>query len=236
MKLVVREVSAILNVSEKTVYQWIAGRQLPAHRINGQYRFNRIELFEWATANRLPLAPDILEEPYPDGAGESADTAEALRAGGIFYRVPGRNKTAVLAEVVRLMPLPAEADRDFFLTVLLARESLCSTGIGDGVAIPHVRNPMVMPVPRPILSLSFLEQPVAFEALDGRPVHTLFTLVSATIRGHLQLLSRLSFAMHQPDFKAAVACQAPPEELLRQAEAVDATLFAPHPPMKGNPS
>ena len=236
MKLVVRDVSALLNVSEKTVYQWIARRDLPAYRINDQYRFNRIELLEWAVANRLPLAPDILKESQTNGPGEFPGTGEALRAGGIFYGVPGTDKGAVLAEVVRIMSLPAEVDRDFLLEVLLARESLCSTGIGDGVAIPHVRNPIVMHVSRPIMSLSFLEQPVEFDALDGRPVHTLFTIVSATIRGHLKLLSQLSFAMHQPDFKAAIARKAPREELLQQAEAIDGTVTFQAPANSENPS
>jgi len=235
MKLVVRDVSALLNVSEKTVYQWIAKRNLPAHRINDQYRFNRIELLDWAMAKRLPLAPDILEKA-PDDPGEFPETAEALRAGGVFYQVPGGDKATVLAEVVRIMSLPAEVDRDFLLEVLLARESLCSTGIGDGVAIPHVRNPIVIHVPRPILSLSFLEQPVEFDALDGRPVHTLFTIVSATIHGHLQLLSRLSFAMRQPDFKAAIARKAPREEILQQAEVIDKTVTVQNPTDRGNPS
>lgn len=236
MKLVIRDVSALLNVPEKTVYQWIAKRNLPAHRINDQYRFNRIELLDWAMANRLPLAPDVLGDAQPDLPGEFQGTAEALRAGGVFYRVPGLDKAAVLAEVVRIMSLPAEVDRRFLLEVLLARESLCSTGIGDGVAIPHVRNPIVMHVPRPIMSLSFLAQPVEFDALDGRPVHTLFTIVSATIRGHLQLLSRLSFALRQTTFKAAIDRKAAPEELLRLAETIDRTVAAPEPPDGGNPS
>ena len=236
MKLVVRDVSALLNVSEKTVYQWIARRNLPACRINDQYRFNRIELLEWAMANRVPLAPDILKESHSNDPGEFPGIAEALRAGGIFYGVQGSDKATVLAEVVRIMRLPAEVDRDFLLEVLLARESLCSTGIGDGVAIPHVRNPIVMHVPRPIMSLSFLEQPVEFDALDGRPVHTLFTIVSATIRGHLKLLSRLSFAMRQPDFKAAIASRTPREELLRQAEDIDGTVALQDPPDSENPS
>ncbi|MBU1163318.1 MAG: helix-turn-helix domain-containing protein, partial [Proteobacteria bacterium] len=125
MKLVVRDVSALLNVSEKTVYQWIANRNLPAHRINDQYRFNRIELLDWALANRLPLAPDILGKAHPDDDPcEFPGTAEALRAGGVFYHVPGGDKAAVLAEVVRIMSLPAVVDRDFLLEVLLSRESL----------------------------------------------------------------------------------------------------------------
>ena len=70
----------------------------------------------------------------------------------------------------------------------MARESLGSTGIGDGIAIPHVRNPIVMHIPRPTITLCFLEHPIDFGALDGQPVHTLFTIVSPTVRAHLHLL------------------------------------------------
>ena len=59
--------------------------------------------------------------------------------------------------------------REFLYQILLARESLGSTGIGDGVAIPHVRNPVVLHVSEPVVTLSFLETPIDFHALDGKP-------------------------------------------------------------------
>jgi len=75
---------------------------------------------------------------------------EGLRAGGVFYRVGGKDKESVIKEIVQIMPLPEEVDRAYLLEVLLARESLGSTGIGEGIAIPHVRNPIVMHIPKPI--------------------------------------------------------------------------------------
>src|SRR5213076_3370625 len=48
-----------------------------------------------------------------------------------------------------VMPLPAQVDRELLLGMLLAREALQSTGIGDGIAIPHVRNPIVLHVAHP---------------------------------------------------------------------------------------
>ncbi len=218
MELVVRDVSALLKISEKTVYRWISQRKLPAHRINDQYRFNRTELLEWATANRIPMSADILREDHP---GELPGLTDALRSGGVFYRVCGADKSSVLAEVVQVMPLPREVDRAFLLEVLLARESLGSTGIGDGVAIPHVRNPIVMHVQQPMISLCFLEHPVEFEAIDGRPVHALFTIVSPTLRGHLHLLSRLSFALQQSAFKTVIARQSLRDEVFRAAGQMD---------------
>jgi PTS system nitrogen regulatory IIA component len=57
-------------------------------------------------------------------------------------------------------------------------------------------------------------------------VHTIFATVTPTIRVHLQLLSRLSYGLHDDDFKAAVARRAPDAELVAAAERVDRAVAA----------
>ena len=156
MQLVVKDVARLFNVSEKTVYRWIDQGILPAYRINDQYRFNRAELLEWATSRRMNVSPDIFAEPE-SSATPLPSLVEALQAGGIFYRIGGTEKESVLRAVVETLRLPEEVDRGFLLRVLLARETLESTGIGDGIAIPHVRNPVVLHVARPLITLCFLE-------------------------------------------------------------------------------
>jgi PTS system nitrogen regulatory IIA component len=227
----VRDAASLLNISEKTIYRWISQGRLPVHRISGQYRFNRNELLEWATAHRVPLSASILQEEHPQ---DLPGLADALRVGGIFYRVCGKDKASVLSEIVSMLPLPGEVDRDFLLEVLLARESLGSTGIGNGVAIPHVRNPIVLHIPKPMIALFFLEKPVDFAAIDGKPVHTLFTIVSPTIRGHLHLLARLSYALQQPKFKSVINHQALRDEVLKQADAIDKMVTAASKGTEGN--
>ncbi len=219
MQIDVKEAARLLTVSEKTVYRWIKQGDLPAYKINEQYRFNRAELLEWATSRRINVSPDIFRDT---GEGDAAlpSLAEAIRAGGIHYRVSGGDKAEVLAAVVDLMKLPEEVDRKFLLSVLLARESLGSTGIGDGIAIPHVRNPIVLHIAGPSITLCFMEHPIEFDSLDGKPVHTLFTLVSPTVRAHLHLLSRLTFALRRPEFFSAISGQAGRDAILAAAEAV----------------
>ncbi|NLX94775.1 MAG: PTS transporter subunit EIIA [Rhodopirellula sp.] len=224
MELSVRDSARILNVSEKTIYRWIKQGTLPAYRVNEQYRFNRAELLEWATSRRVNVSAEIFAEPQNGHA--PVGLAEAILAGGIYYRVAGKEKTASLRSAVDLMPLPQEVDRDFVLQVILARESLGSTAVGNGIALPHVRNPVVMHVPRPMVTLCFLEQPVAFGALDGQPVHTLFTMLSPTVRAHLQMLARLSFALHQPEFTEVISRHGSREEILKACEAVDRRILA----------
>ena len=223
MQLNVRDAARLLNVSEKTIYRWITQGSLPAYRVNEQYRFNRAELLEWATSRKINVSVEIFHEPESH-AGPMPGLVDALEAGGIFYRLGGKDKESVLRAVVETMRLPEEVDREFLFRVLLAREALGSTGVGDGIAIPHVRNPVVLHVPRPSICLCFLEQPIDFGSLDGQPVFALFSLVNPTVRTHLHLLSRLSFALHDPQFKTAITRQAARDEILDQARRVEAGL------------
>ena len=87
-----------------------------------------------------------------------------------------------------------------------------------------MRNPVVLHVEHPSITLCFLDEPVDFEAVDKQPVHTLFTLVSRTVRSHLFLLSRLSAALHDPGFKRAVVERAPAETILAEARRLEAAF------------
>jgi len=228
MQLAVRDAASILNVSEKTIYRWIKEGRLPAYRVAEQYRFNRAELLEWATARRINVSPEIFEEPEGNQV-VLPSMAEALQAGGIHYRIGGIDKESVLRSVVDIMRLPDSVDREFLLQVLLARESLGSTGIGDGIAIPHVRNPIVLHIPGPMITLCFLEHAVDFGSLDNKPVSILFTMVSPTIRAHLHLLSKLAFALRDPGVKGILTSQGSRDEILREIRRVESGLVPPAP-------
>ncbi len=223
MELNVKEAAKLMGVSEKTIYRWIKRNRLPAFKINDQYRFNRVEMLEWATAQRVNVAAEL----FCDASNEQAAISgleESLRAGGIHYRVGGQDKSSALKSIVEIMPLPAEVDKAFLLRVLIARESMGSTSIGDGIAIPHVRNPIVLHVPCPMAALCFMEHPIEFGALDGRPVHTLFAIVSPTVKAHLNLLARLAFALRQPVFAGHILHQGSRDEIFAAAHGIDQML------------
>jgi PTS system nitrogen regulatory IIA component len=223
MQLSVRDAARILNVSEKSVYRWIKQQIIPSYRINDQFRFNRAELLEWATSRRIQVSPDIFTEDRA-GATPLPSLTEALRSGGVAYRVGGKDQATALRSVVDILNLPDEVDREFLYQVLLARETLGSTGVGNGIAIPHVRNPVVLHVTRPTVTLCFLDNAIDFGAIDGQPVNTLFTLISPSVRAHLHLLSRLTFVLNSGDFRDAVRRQASREELMAALERAELSI------------
>ncbi len=223
MQLSVKDTANILNVSEKTIYRWIKQEAIPFYRINEQIRFNRAELLEWATSRRIQVSPAIFAEGDPSKT-PLPSLSEALKAGGVSYRLGGTDPATVLRSVVDVLKLPEEVNRDFLYQVLLARESLGSTGIGHGIAIPHVRNPVVLHVSKPTVTLCFLEHPIDFHAIDGEPVGTLFTIISPTVRAHLHLLARLSFVLGNPTFKEAVQRQASRDDLMAALSLAEASV------------
>ncbi len=230
MQLSVKDASALLNVPEDTVYEWVKADEIPSCTINDQVRFNRSELLEWATARNIQISPDLFSAAEA-GTPKLPTLSSALTEGGVAYGVAGTDQPSVLKAVVGLLRLPEEVDRDFLYEILQARESLGSTGVGDGIAIPHVRNPVVLHVSKPTVTLCFLETPIDFQAVDGKPVDTLFTLISPTVKLHLHLLSRLGYVLRNKAVKEALKRRAPQEELMRLIAAAEASA---KPPLTGD--
>ncbi|MFH1476716.1 MAG: PTS sugar transporter subunit IIA [Verrucomicrobiota bacterium] len=223
MQWSVRDVAERLNVSERTVLRWVKHDDLPASRLGGQFRFNRAELLEWATAHKLKFPPALF---YAENEERERlpSFADALAIGGIFREVGGTDKPTVLRAIVNLLRLPEGVDRELLYRMLLAREALASTAVGDGIAIPHPRNPIVLCVTRPVVTLCLLARPVDFGALDAQPVYALFTLVSSAPRIHLHLLARLAYALRQGSLKTLLQGRGQSADILAEVRRVEASI------------
>lgn len=218
MQLTVRDAAKELNVAEKTVYRWIQSGGLPAYRVAGQYRINRAMLYDWASSKSMNFSS---EAPAEAESHALPLLSAALQNGGVHYNVPGATKAEVLKAAVDCLSIPEHVNREFLVQALLTREQLQSTGIGDGVAIPHVRNPAVLELIVPQVCLCFLAAPVAFDALDGKPVHALFLPLSPNVRCHLHLLSKIAFALRDGRVKDLMAKAADSEALLTAFRALE---------------
>lgn len=92
---------------------------------------------------------------------------------------------------------------------LFAREKLGSTGLGQGIAIPHGR---IKGLKEALGAFVRLAQPLAFDAPDGRPVTLVFVLLvpEQATEQHLQILSELAQRFSDPDFRSTLAAAADP--------------------------
>lgn len=219
MELEVRDVAAILHVPEYTVYRLIDEDRLPASRINGQYRFSREDLLEWANARNVN--PRGIIESTGRASASDGLLCEALTAGGLLRGVRGADKSSVLRYVVDHLPLHDGADREGLLQTLLAREQAGSTAVGGGIAIPHSRYPIVLPVGRPLVALCYLDQPISFGPGALGQVNTLFVLVTPTMAMHLQLLARVAALVQDEQVKQLLQQRGSLEEIIREAQRIE---------------
>jgi PTS system nitrogen regulatory IIA component len=223
MQLTSREAARLLGVEEPTLEKWVRDGELAATRVNDQYRLNRIDLLEFASARNLAVSPALLADLEQQSL---PGLAEAIREGGVHRDVPGADKAGILRAVVDRLPLPKGVDRAMLHHVLLAREALGSTAFGNGIALPHARNPIVLRVARPSVAICYLAHPVDFDALDGKPVHTLVTLVSPSTRAHLHLLALSAAALRDAGVLAALERKADAAALVREVTRFEAELAA----------
>jgi PTS system fructose-specific IIC component len=141
--------------------------------------------------------------------------AESLEQGRIRIGVTGANKTDIIRN---LLEIPYEKgviqDVDRLLEDFLEREAKGSTGIGNGIAIPHVRSEQVQE-----LEYVFANAPegVDFQSLDGEPVYILFLMIApAGSHGvHIKALARVSRILNDEALRMRLRKAADPAEIIR---------------------
>ena len=119
-----------------------------------------------------------------------------------LFAVPGGSKKRVLEFFSTFIAqnTPSLDSQEVFGR-LIGREKLGSTGIGNGVAIPHARDPHCK---SPVAGFLKLQEPINFDAIDGEPVDLLFILLvpEAADDTHLALLAQVASLMNDGDTRA----------------------------------
>ena len=141
--------------------------------------------------------------------------SELINKNYIIPEFKGSTKKQVLEELVEaLASNNVEIDKVELLNALLEREKLGSTGIGDGVAIPHGK---LNGLDNIILLFGKSGQGVDFDAIDRKPVCLVFLLVApADSAGlHLKALARLSRMLREKEFKNSLLTASDAETLLK---------------------
>lgn len=130
--------------------------------------------------------------------------AEFLDPASVIGELSSRTKEDVLGELSAAIVKPRpELPRARITEVLAEREKLGSTGIGEGVAIPHGK---LSGLPGLFAAFGVSRQGVNFEAIDGRPTHLFFALVAPENSAgvHLKALARISRLFKNPQLREAM--------------------------------
>ncbi len=117
---------------------------------------------------------------------------DILPIDSVIPELKGRTKKEVLEELIdAVQQTKPYIDRERLMKVLLERERLGSTGIGDGIAIPHGK---LKDIDELVLSFGRSTEGIDFESMDGKPVHLFFLLVApeACSGIHLRALAKIA--------------------------------------------
>ncbi len=139
----------------------------------------------------------------------------------ILPDLQGPNKRDVLNEFADLLHEHKKIrEKNEFLEVILAREALGSTGIGEGIAIPHGK---LKGLDHLILSFGISQKGIGFDAMDGQPVHIFFVLIAPedSPGDHLKALARISRILKNRSFRERLMKSRSREEIYHQIREED---------------
>jgi nitrogen PTS system EIIA component len=140
----------------------------------------------------------------------------------VVPHLKGRTKPQILRELAaNLVAQRPELDREQVTRVLIEREDLASTAIGEGVAIPHGKLPGVAQI---TACLGRVKGGIDFDSMDGQPTYLFFVLVAPenSTGAHLKALARISRLFKDPEFRQRLLAAEGAEEMYATLAAEDA--------------
>ncbi|MCA9733186.1 MAG: PTS sugar transporter subunit IIA [Deferribacteres bacterium] len=132
----------------------------------------------------------------------------------IIMHLMSKDKKAAIEELVDTLDKSHKiSEREPVLQAILDREAVMSTGVGDGVAIPHGKSDSANEL---VAALGVTESPLDFESIDDKPVRLIWLLVGPPGKTgpHLKALSRISRLMHDSRFRETIIAAETPEKIL----------------------
>jgi len=127
-------------------------------------------------------------------------------------------KRDCINKIVDLLAKTREiTDRDKFLRAIMEREKLASTGVGEGVAIPHARTEAAKEV---VIAFARSEKGVDFDSLDKEPVYLIFMIAAPEnpVEPYLKALARISRLLGKKPFKDGLRKAKSPQEVMEATE------------------
>ena len=213
MELKMKDMMEILQARENDVIKKIKNAGLPGRMINHQYMFNKQEVKEWIIKRGIRINRHFLELKLGD---IPVSVAGLIKKGGILTTTSkGRTPAEILTDAVSKMTVPPELKKEAVLSSLIERESMMPTAVGHGIAIPHPRSPVISDVDNESITVCLLSKSIDYKALDAEPVHTMFIVLSANPKRHLEILSRLLYICQQEGFTGLLKNKAPAADILK---------------------
>lgn len=219
MDLKIKEVSELLQLSEAKVRRLIHEGQIPAYRLNREYRFNRAEIEDWLMQKGLKKK----EEKVDFSLGNMQFSLFRAIYRGSVLTMKGKTKEEILLNAITHVANRFNLDADGLFDLFMEREKLMSTALGHGIAVPHTRD-FLLSTHYDVVLVVFPEEPIDYSALDNQKVHSLFFLFAAEDKNHLHLLSKVAYFTSNEEVRRFLTTKPEKEALLEYIKQWESTL------------
>jgi PTS system nitrogen regulatory IIA component len=196
--------------------------KIPAQKVAGKWRFNRARVTEWLQQEMLDLDIDesrlrAIEKAMSEAGTRDIDqhlVTAMMSVNGIDLALPAKTKSSVLLELAGLADRTGLLwDQPGLLTALQARESLCSTALPKGIAIPHPRQPMEYVSSEPFICFARVGRGIGFGSPFGDLTDLFFLICCHDDRQHLHVLARLMRMLEDAVIEGLRHAETPEEAL-----------------------
>ena len=144
----------------------------------------------------------------------AVNLAELIHKGGVFKDVEGSSPEEIYKKITEMINLPAGLSAETVYNALCDREKIMSTAVGNGIALPHARIPLLKDEGDQRICVIYLKNPIDMNAPDERKVFVMFIILSANQHSHLQVLSDLVQLFQKKEFKKLLEQNSSEAELL----------------------
>lgn len=139
---------------------------------------------------------------------------ELIHKGGVFHNVKGSTAEEVYRNITNAISMPKGLDKDVLYEELCNREQLMTTAVGNGIALPHPRYPLLKKEDDQKIVVCFLEKPLIMSAPDSKPVYVMMLLLTNNSQAHLKILSQLAFLFQKSEVRNCLESSPVEAELL----------------------
>ncbi|NQT58465.1 MAG: PTS sugar transporter subunit IIA [Bacteroidetes bacterium] len=210
------EVANYLKLSEKTILKMIKNQEIPCAKIANQWRFLRPLIEDWLLA-KMNVIPQndlsrLIEEQY-DHVPVSRFTSVPL--------ITALPENTDKQEALLLLTTIASdhkiiSDKDTVYQKLIEREQMISTGIGNGIAIPHMRSPSSLVINGPKIVIGLSKKGISYDSSDNQPVHLIFLILTDSEVVHLRIMAKLAQMIRKKNMASNLLKADTPQKIFQQ--------------------
>lgn len=149
------------------------------------------------------------------------DISPLIHKGGVYKDVEGSTPEEIYENVCKMLDLPDSMTSEQVYNALCAREKILSTAVGNGIALPHARSPIMKEEADQRICVVYLKEPLEMAAPDEKKVTVMFILLTQNPQTHLKVLSTLVGLFRKNSFRKLLEEHAGEAQLINAIKELD---------------